>query len=106
MKLQLNIAPRFPPREPRNATNVSTRLFLPDGRELRIVIKNITPRGFMAVAQSPIGEPCEMGVELPAFGIVRARVRWIEGTNFGASFIGELPRTALVKFSRCSVRQH
>lgn len=98
MRLQLNIAPRFPPRELSDATNVPTGLLLPDRRELRIVIKNITPQGFMAFARNLIGEPCEMGVEFPAFGIVCARVRWTEGTNFGASFVGKLPRTALVKF--------
>ena len=95
MRLGLNIPVRFPPREQRQAANAAACLLLPDGRELQVVIKNITPHGFMAASRIPIDAPCEFGVEISEFGIVRAKIRWIDGRDFGAAFLNRLPLTAV-----------
>ncbi len=95
MRLGLYIPVGFPPREQRKAANAAACLFLPDGRELPVVIKNITPRGFMAAAQIPIDAACEFVVEIANFGIVRAKIRWIDGCDFGAAFLDYLPLTTV-----------
>ncbi|TPG07508.1 hypothetical protein [Sphingomonas oligophenolica] len=71
-------------------------MLLADDREILVIIKNFTPRGFMAIASEPIGVPSEIGISIPDYGIVRADVRWIDGAEFGGSFIEELPAAAML----------
>jgi hypothetical protein len=86
MKLSLNREPRFRPRTPRLATFVHTAALLPDDREIAIEIRNVSPDGFMAVAERDLAENSWFGVAIPGRGIVRAQVRWFDGGMFGARF--------------------
>jgi hypothetical protein len=86
MKLSVNREPRYHPRKPRLATFVNSAALLPDDREVAIVIRNVSPEGFMAVADGDLEEGCWFGVAIPGRGIVRAQVRWFDGGMFGARF--------------------
>ena len=77
---------------------MTTIALLADGREIRIVIQNVNQHGFMAAALTPPQAGFEPGVALPRFGIVRACVRWVDGSEFGASFSSDLLLAAFVAF--------
>jgi hypothetical protein len=86
MKLSMNREPRYLARKPRLATFVNSAALTPDDREVAIVIRNVSPEGFMAVAEDDLEEGSWFGVVIPGRGIVRAQVRWFEGGMFGARF--------------------
>jgi hypothetical protein len=86
MKLTLKRPPRFKPRTPRIAAFFSTAVLLPDDREIRVEIRNVSSEGFMARTSESVPEGTRFGVEMPGRGIVRAQVRWCEGDGFGARF--------------------
>lgn len=99
MPLQLSRPARFPARAPRQATNTLSCVLLADHREIPVIIKNFTERGFMAIARDPIGAEFELGISIPDYGIVRAKVRWIDGAHFGGSFNENLSSAAMLKLS-------
>ncbi|MDB5691150.1 MAG: hypothetical protein JWO81_213 [Alphaproteobacteria bacterium] len=86
MKLSLTREPRFQPRKPRLATFVNSAALLPDDREVPIVIRNVSPEGFMALTEYDLAENTWFGVVIPGRGIVRAQIRWFDGGLFGARF--------------------
>ncbi|MEA3003626.1 MAG: hypothetical protein QOH81_2414 [Sphingomonadales bacterium] len=86
MKLSVSREPRFQPRKPRLATFVNSAALLPDDREVPIVIRNVSPDGFMGVTEHELAEETWFGVVIPGRGIVRAQIRWFDGGLFGARF--------------------
>ncbi|MEA3004049.1 MAG: hypothetical protein QOH81_2837 [Sphingomonadales bacterium] len=86
MPISLKREPRFASRSPRIAARLPTVVLLPDDREIRVHIRNISPGGFMAVSSVQIPEGTCFGIEIPGRGIVRAEVCWTDGEAFGASF--------------------
>jgi hypothetical protein len=77
---------RFSPRKPRLAAFITTAALLPDDREIRVAIRNISPEGFMAETDAPLEPGCRFGIDIPGRGIVRGEVRWCDGEAFGARF--------------------
>ena len=86
MGLSLKREPKFPPRRPRTAVQIRTVLLTPDDREVPISIKNISAAGFMGEALLNIDPETSLGVSIPDYGIVRARIRWNEDNKLGAYF--------------------
>src|SRR3954464_12281779 len=84
--LNLKRRPRFSPRRPRLAAFITTAALLPDDREIRVAIRNISSEGFMAETDAPLEPGCRFGVDIPGRGIVRVEVRWRDGEAFGARF--------------------
>jgi hypothetical protein len=84
--LNLKRTPRFAPRKPRLAASITTAALLPDDREIRVAIRNISSEGFMAESDSPLEPGCRFGIDVPGRGIVRGEVRWSDGDAFGARF--------------------
>src|SRR3954452_19422637 len=84
--LKLNRPPRFSARKPRLAAFITTAALLPDDREIRVAIRNISSEGFMAETDAAIEPGCRFGIEIPGHGIVRGEVRWCDGDAFGARF--------------------
>jgi hypothetical protein len=88
--LSLKRAPRFQPRRPRYAANLSADLLLPDGREVVLRIRNLSDEGFMGEAAAGIEPDTWLGVSFPGFGILRAQVRWADGHYIGGWFAHRL----------------
>lgn len=86
MGLALKRPPRFQPRTPRFAAHLSADLLLPDGREVVVQIKNLSDEGFMGEAAADIGPDTWLGISFRGFAIMRAQVRWSDGTNIGGRF--------------------
>lgn len=86
MPLALKRPPRFLPRGPRAATEIHTRLLLADDRTAEVTLRNLSERGFMGECACPVPEGDWVGVDLPGFGIVPARVRWRAGAEIGCRF--------------------
>ena len=86
MNLRLKREPKYRPRKPRVATFINSVALLPDDREIALYIQNVSPGGFMAVAEDELEEGTWFGVAIPARGIIRAQVRWFEEGMFGARF--------------------
>ena len=84
--LSLKRPPRFLPRTPRYAVEVGACLLLGDDRVISITIKNLSPHGFMAVCPLELHRQTWLGVDLPGYGIARARVRWSEAGEIGCQF--------------------
>lgn len=99
MPLQLSRSARFLARAPRQATDTLSCVLLADHREIPVIIKNFTAQGFMAIARDPIETESELGISIPDYGIVRAKVRWIDGAHFGGSFNQNLSPEAMSKLS-------
>ncbi|MDQ4086764.1 MAG: PilZ domain-containing protein [Pseudomonadota bacterium] len=86
MKLSLKREPRYSPRKPRSATFIATVILLPDDREIGVEVKNISTDGFMAHTGEELLPETRFGISIPGRGIVRAEIRWADGTAFGARF--------------------
>jgi hypothetical protein len=86
LRLNLNREPRFKPRKPRLAAFITTAILLPDDREVRVDVRNISADGFMALADAELAPGCRFGIDIPGRGIVRGEVRWSDGDAFGARF--------------------
>ncbi|MFL6859042.1 MAG: PilZ domain-containing protein [Allosphingosinicella sp.] len=86
MPLNLNREPKFKARKPRLAAFITTAILLPDDREVRVDVRNISTDGFMAIADAELPAGCRFGVDIPGRGIVRGEVRWADGEVFGARF--------------------
>jgi len=63
-----------------------TVLLLPDDRELPVRLRNISSAGFMGESIRDLRAGMSLGIEIPAYGIVRATVRWSEDGKLGAYF--------------------
>jgi hypothetical protein len=86
MPLSLKLKARFAPRSPRLSVTIDSSVLLPDERVAPIVIKNISPGGFMGETEA-IAEPgSDVGVVIPGCGIVPARVQWSDDGVIGAQF--------------------
>lgn len=86
MALSLKRPPKFDARRPRTAVWMPTVLLLPDGRELPVRLRNISSAGFMGESVRDLRSGLSIGVEIPAYGIVRATVRWSAEGKLGAHF--------------------
>jgi hypothetical protein len=78
MPLSLKRVPLYPPREPRAVADIDAALFLPDDRAVPARVANLSPRGFMAEIEEPVAPGTGLGLFLPRYGIIRARVRWCD----------------------------
>ena len=87
MALSLKRNPKFPPRPPRYATGLESSLFLPDNREVAAYIRNLSEDGVMAEICGEVVPDTDLGVSIPDYGIVRARVRWSHQGWMGARFL-------------------
>ena len=83
MPLSLKRQSRYAPRGPRMAVDLGTSLVLADDRVIPVTIHNLSATGFMAKCGRSLPANTWLGVELPGFGIVRARVRWNEEGEIG-----------------------
>jgi hypothetical protein len=87
MKLSLKLPARFAPRKPRAAIEIASSLLLPDDCVMPVVIKNISPDGFMALCASAMAADTWVGVAIPGRGILPAVIRWSNADGeFGAQF--------------------
>ena len=86
MKLNLKRDARSEPRKPRVATTIVSAVLLPDDREITILIRNMSPGGFMAITEQPLELDTWLGVAIPGRGIRKAQVRWYESGMLGAQF--------------------
>lgn len=86
MSLSLKREPKFDARRPRTAVLMPTVLWLPDDRELPVRLRNISSAGFMGETPGSLASGMSLGVEIPAYGIVRATIRWSEDGKLGAYF--------------------
>lgn len=86
MALALKRPPKFDARRPRTAVWMPTVLLLPDNRELPVRLRNISSAGFMGESVRDLRSGMSLGVEIPAYGIVRATVRWSAEGRLGATF--------------------
>lgn len=84
--LSLKRPPRFLPRSPRYAVEIGACLMLADDRVIPVTIRNLSPHGFMARCPVELARQTWLGVELPGYGIARARVRWSEDGEIGCQF--------------------
>ena len=62
-----------------------------DGRELALLIVNISPCGLMARCDPAPGEGARIRVILPAIGATEAEVRWSLGGRIGCEFVQAVP---------------
>lgn len=86
MSLSLKRLPKFDSRRPRTAVLMPTVLWLPDDREMPVRLRNISSAGFMGESPGDLQSGMSLGVEIPAYGIVRATIRWSEDGKLGAYF--------------------
>lgn len=86
MKLSLKLPARFAPRKPRVSVAIEATLLLPNDAAVPIVIKNISPDGFMGEVAIDLACDARIGVALAGCGIVPARVRWSDDGEIGAQF--------------------
>jgi hypothetical protein len=91
MALSLKRTPKFAPRRPRTRVAIDTVLLLPDDRELPIEVMNISPAGFMGETMRELDANMSLGIEIPRYGIVRAKICWSEAGKIGAHFDAPLP---------------
>jgi hypothetical protein len=65
---------------------MASSLLLPDDREVAAYIRNLSEEGVMAEIADEVEPDTDLGVSIPAYGIVRARVRWSHHGWMGARF--------------------
>ena len=75
----------------RDEVHHRTRATHADGRTLQLLVVNISPHGFMARCEAPVGENDRLKVLLPGVGQVPARVRWSLGGRIGCQFDTAMP---------------
>lgn len=73
-------------REDRDEVYHRTRARIADGRELSLVIVNISPSGFMARCDLAMPEDSGLSLYLPRLGWTPATVRWALGGRIGGEF--------------------
>ena len=79
----------FTHRRPRRAALFLEAILRRDAHSAEVVqIKDISASGFSAVGGRPLPEGAGVRIQLPGFGMVQARVKWSDGTAFGAEFTG------------------
>ena len=86
MGLSLKILGRFAPREPRGALVIDTCMLLPDAQLVQVLIKNISPGGFMGETSSLLQAGMPFGIVIPRQGILRGSIRWSDAGEFGGKF--------------------
>ena len=68
-----------------------TRATTIDGRDLSVVIVNLSPGGLMARSERPLEKGERVRVSLPVVGPVWAEVRWALGGRVGCQFERPVP---------------
>lgn len=63
-----------------------TRALATDGRDLAMVVVNISPNGLMARCDERVEAGTRVHVRLPGIGPVLAEVRWALGGRIGCEF--------------------
>lgn len=86
MGLSLKILGRFSPRAPRAALVIDTWMLLPDDRLVQVLIKNISPAGFMGETSSHLEPGMAFGIVIPRQGIFRGSIRWSDAGEIGGKF--------------------
>jgi len=86
MPLSLKRPARFAARTYRRGVSIPAALLLRDERVLEIVVRNLSPSGFMGQCAAALGEGERVGVDLPGYGIAPAVVRWSEDGEMGCQF--------------------
>ena len=78
---------RYNIRKPdRVRVSLSTQLRLSGRPDLEIEVRNISNRGFMGEADTPLTIGSDAMLNLPGIGWVLASVRWVAGSRFGGRF--------------------
>lgn len=70
----------------RVAVSIASRLRYSGDQLAEIEIKDLSFYGFSASGTVPVDRGSYVSVDLPAIGLVRARIAWIRGEMFGAVF--------------------
>jgi hypothetical protein len=70
----------------RVSVSIASRLRYGGGKLAEIEIKDLSFYGFSASGVVPVDAGSYVSVDLPAIGLVRARIAWIRGATFGAVF--------------------
>jgi hypothetical protein len=76
----------FPARPPREAADEKASLYLQDGGETPIVVRNVSDGGFMAETGRFVWIGSRIAVAWSDGGIRHAQVRWALPGRFGAAF--------------------
>ena len=66
--------------------SIASRLRYGGDKLAEIEIKDLSFYGFSASGAVPVDAGSYVSVDLPAIGLVRARIAWIRGGTFGAVF--------------------
>ncbi len=99
MTLSLKREARYPPRKPRTSLRLRASLFLPDGREMPILIRNISDEGLMGEVPEQLEEGTRVGLSILGFGIVSCQVRWSGGNLVGVQMDKIIPMKCLEQLS-------
>lgn len=70
---------------------MSASLFLSDGREMPIVVRNISDEGLMGEVPEQLDEGIRLGLSIHGFGIIPCEVRWSEGNVVGIQMAKVIP---------------
>lgn len=89
-----NLAYASERREERHEVHHRTRAAVADGRDLPIVIVNISPNGLMARCEARLDPGVRLHIRLPGIDSVHAEVRWALGGRIGCEFQHSVPPAA------------
>jgi hypothetical protein len=81
-----NLAFSDPRRIDREDVHYRARGQGPDGRQITLLIVNISPHGLMARCDESFDDGARIRITLPAVGSVAAEVRWSLGGRLGCEF--------------------
>lgn len=79
----------------RHPMAIVTRLRELGGRDVPVVLRDVSTIGFSGDCNAEIEAPTIIAIALPPVGEVRARVRWMREGMIGAEFLTRLPADSL-----------
>lgn len=74
-------------RESRSPTWVESFVLGSNGREVPVVVTNISTRGCRIRSSEPLTAGEQISLQVPRLGRVSARILWTEGSDAGAEFV-------------------
>lgn len=79
-------------REDRDEVHYRTRAIAEDGRQLQLLVVNLSPHGLMARCEAAVREGERLEITLPGAGRVAVEIRWVLGGRIGCQFERPVPR--------------
>ncbi len=79
-------APRQARKAKRVEVSIATSLIRSGGQALEVELRDLSFYGFKARAEPACSPGDYVKLDLPPFGLVRARISWVKNGFFGGSF--------------------